>query len=115
MAGLATFRFEELDLEALSLVQGRVAVVAGFDGALDKAGRRVARLTKGALKRLVESPRFEKAKEGEVISLGYPSGMAAEAVGKSSRERTAVLESFMREVWEETAARVDALVTEVES
>lgn len=41
--------------------------------------------------------------------------MAAEATGKSARERTAVLESFMREVWEETAARVDALVTEVES
>ncbi|WP_298678340.1 leucyl aminopeptidase [uncultured Lentibacter sp.] len=89
MAGLATFRFEELDLEALSLVQGRVAVVAGFDGALDKAGRRVARLTKGALKRLVESPRFEKAKEGEVISLGYPSGMAAEAVDVVKLARTA--------------------------
>jgi len=41
--------------------------------------------------------------------------MVAEAADKSTLERVAALESFMREVWEETAARVDGLVAELES
>ena len=89
MAELVAFDFKDLDLDALGAVTGRVALVAGPDATLDKAGRRVARLTKGALKRLVESERFEKAKEGDVITLGYPSGMAAEAVDVVKLARTA--------------------------
>ncbi len=89
MSKLAEFRFTELDLDALATAEGRVAIVVGSDGLLGKAGPRVNRLTKGALKRLIESERFEKAKEGEVITLGYPTGMAAEAVDVLKLTRTA--------------------------
>ncbi|MCV2891725.1 leucyl aminopeptidase [Lentibacter sp. XHP0401] len=89
MAELVKFDFKDLDLDALGSVTGRVAVIAGLDGTLGKAGRRVARLTKGALKRLLSSERFEKAKEGDVITLGYPSGMEAEAVDVVKLTRTA--------------------------
>ena len=89
MAELVTFDFKDLDLDALGSAKGRVAVVASPEGTLDKAGRRIARLTKGALKRLVESERFEKAKEGDVLTLGYPSGMEADAVDVVKLSRTA--------------------------
>ena len=89
MAELVTFDFKDLDLDALGSAKGRVAVVASPEGTLDKAGRRIARLTKWALKRLVESERFEKAKEGDVLTLGYPSGMEADAVDVVKLSRTA--------------------------
>ena len=84
MAELVTFDFKDLDLEALGSATGRVAVVASPEGTLDKAGRRIARLTRGALKRLVESERFEKAKEGDVLTLvwGEP-----ESTQKTSAEK----------------------------
>ncbi|RFP85479.1 leucyl aminopeptidase [Rhodobacteraceae bacterium 63075] len=89
MTRKADIRFSELDLDALGQAEGRVAVAIGTEGALDKAARRVNRLTKGALKRLAGSKRFEKAKEGEVISLAYPAGMAAEAVDVMKLSRSA--------------------------
>ncbi len=49
-------------------------------GKLDTGGRRVNRLTRGALERLVASKAFDKLKPGEAAELGWPSGMAAEAV-----------------------------------
>ena len=44
------------------------------------AGGNATALTKGALKRLVESEAFGKAEGGAVISLGWPTGMAAESL-----------------------------------
>ncbi|MBU2982766.1 leucyl aminopeptidase [Lentibacter algarum] len=89
MSKQAEYRFSELDLDAFATFTGRVAIVAGLDGGLGKDGRRISRLTKGALKRLVESERFEKAAEGDVISMGYPAGMEAEAVDVVKLTRTA--------------------------
>jgi dipeptidase len=40
--------------------------------------------------------------------------IVTEAAAKTGRERASTLESFMGEVWSETAARLDALVAEVE-
>ena len=73
-------RFAALDLDALEGAGGRVAVTVTPEGTMDPAARRANRLSKGALKRLVESDRFGKAKSGEVISLAWPAGMAAEAL-----------------------------------
>ncbi len=111
MGKQAEFRFSELDLDALATATGRVAIVAGLDGALGKAGRRVSRLTKGALKRLVESESFEKASEGDVITLGYPTGMEAEAVDVLKLTRTAKLDVARKAGVALAKAKGDAALT----
>ncbi|TDK47471.1 leucyl aminopeptidase [Antarcticimicrobium luteum] len=73
-------RFAALDLEALAGAEGRLAVTVTPEGTMDPAARRANRLSKGAIKRLVDSARFEKVKSGEVISLAWPAGLAAEAL-----------------------------------
>ncbi|MDX2483312.1 MAG: leucyl aminopeptidase [Pseudodonghicola sp.] len=73
-------RFAELDLDGLAGAAGRVAVTITPEGKMDPAARRVNRLSKGALARLVESEGFQKVSSGEVISLAWPAGMAAEAL-----------------------------------
>jgi hypothetical protein len=50
------------------------------EGKLDPAGRRLNRLTKGALARLAGSDRFEKSKVGDTVTLSFPAGLAAEAL-----------------------------------
>ncbi len=72
--------FVETDIDLLGDQSGRVAIVIGDEGQLDGAGRRVNRLTKGALKRAVEAKVEEGLKAGTVFSLAYPAGMAAVAV-----------------------------------
>ena len=74
-----TVTFVETDLDALVTQTGRIAVFVGEDAKLDPAGRRVNRLTKGAVLRLAEA-KAEKAASGDVITLAYPAGMAAQAV-----------------------------------
>jgi len=77
---ITPIRFEETDLDAMATAEGRVAVLVTPEGKLDVAGRRANRLCKGALARLVESERFTKAKAGQVLSIDWPVGMAAEAL-----------------------------------
>jgi leucyl aminopeptidase len=72
--------FAPLDLDSMATATGRVAVVVTPDGALDLAARRANRLTRGAVLRLVESDGFSKVKPGQVTTLAWPSGMAAEAL-----------------------------------
>ena len=72
--------FAETDLDALGTVDGKLAIVATPDGKLDPAGRRVNRLSKGAVARLVESDRWEKVKPGEGFTMGFPAGMEAKAL-----------------------------------
>ena len=73
-------RFIEPDLDALATATGRVVVTMGEGGKLDAAGRRVSRLTKGALKRFAESEAADKMKPGDAIVLSWPTGMEADAV-----------------------------------
>ena len=44
------------------------------------SGVSINKLTKGALERLVASDSFTKLSAGDAVSLGFPTGMAAEAV-----------------------------------
>ena len=80
MSRLTPIAFAPLDLMDLGNVEGRVAVCVTPDGKLDQGARRANRLTKGAVARLVESKAFEKAKSGQVKTLAWPVGMAAEAL-----------------------------------
>ena len=57
-----------------------MAVVIPVSGKLDSGARRVNRLTRGALKRFVESDAWEKMKSGSVVSLAWPAGVAAKSV-----------------------------------
>ncbi|GHG80261.1 leucyl aminopeptidase [Pseudodonghicola xiamenensis] len=80
MSSIPTIRFSQLDLSDLATAEGRVSVLATPEGGLDRAGRRADRLSRGALKRLIESAQFTRAKTGEVLTLAFPAGMAAEAL-----------------------------------
>jgi leucyl aminopeptidase len=80
MTDLTPVRFVETDIEPLATQEGRVAVIVDSSGRLDTAGRRVNRLTKGALKRALEDQGEAGMKPGDVMSLTYPAGMAAISV-----------------------------------
>lgn len=79
--------FQPTDIEAMASATGRIAIIVTPDGKLDKAARRVNRLSKGALMRLIESESFAKAKPGKVISLAWPASMMAEALDVLVMER----------------------------
>ena len=70
----------ETDLDALAGAGGRIVVFVVPDGKLDAGGRRINKLTRGALARFAESDAFGKMKAGETRDLAYPAGVAAEAV-----------------------------------
>ncbi|WP_299982980.1 leucyl aminopeptidase [uncultured Ruegeria sp.] len=80
MSSLVPVRFTPFDLDAMAQAEGRVSIIIPADGKMSPAARRANRLTKGAVARLVESERFSKVKSGDVISLAWPAGMAAEAL-----------------------------------
>ena len=79
----------ELDIDSIAKATGRVVVFSDEDGKLDRACRLVNRLTRGALERLVGSKAYAELKSGEAAELGYPSGMAAEAVLVAKLDRKA--------------------------
>ena len=80
MAINLTWKFVEPELDAIAVHEGRVVVIVSSDAKIDQLGRRVNKLTRGAVARAIESDAFEKATLGQVISLNYPAGMAANAV-----------------------------------
>jgi leucyl aminopeptidase len=80
MTDLTPISFSETDIDAIAGFNGRIAVVVDPEGRLGAGARRVDRLTRGAVKRAVESEDFTRLKPGDVLSLGYPSGLAARAV-----------------------------------
>lgn len=75
-----SLRFAETDLDALAVQPGRLAVVVEPDGRLSAPARRLNKLTRGALARLVAAESWAGRKPGEVISLAFPAGLAAEAL-----------------------------------
>ncbi len=61
-------------------IPGRIVVFLDEDGGMGAPARRVDRLTRGALRRLSESPAFVKGKAGSGHVIAFPGGIAAEAV-----------------------------------
>ena len=80
MTQLTPLEILDADLDAIATAPGRVVVTVTPEGQLSAGAKRANRLTKGAVARLLESARFAKAKSGQVISLAWPTGMAAEAL-----------------------------------
>lgn len=93
MAELRAVSFVPVDLDALAIAEGRVAVFITPDLKLSSGARRLNRLTKGALARATGSDAWDKLSEGKVLSLAWPVGMQAEAVDmvKLPRRPTAEL------------------------
>jgi leucyl aminopeptidase len=80
MTDLVPLDFAAPDLGTLADLAGCVAVLVPETGQLDPGARRLNRLTRGAVERLVGSEGFEKGKPGDVFPVGWPAGMAAEAL-----------------------------------
>ena len=73
-------QFRNLDPQVVEGFAGRIAVFADTGGNLGLALRRIDRVTRGALTRVLASDAFAKLKPGEAMDLGYPAGLAAEAL-----------------------------------
>ena len=80
MTAPADVTFLATDLDALPGAEGVIAVAVPEGGTLGTEARRLDRLSKGAMKRAVASPAFEKLSEGDVLELGFPAGLEASAV-----------------------------------
>ncbi len=89
MTELRTVEFADVDLDTLAGAAGRLVLFVPGAGTIGTAARRVNRLTKGAVARAVESEAFGKLSEGEALVLGWPAGLAAEAVEIVKLERRA--------------------------
>ncbi|MGX0901805.1 leucyl aminopeptidase [Roseovarius sp. MBR-79] len=96
MTAIADLRFAETDLDAIAGALGRVAVFVTPDGKLDAEGRRVNRLMRGGLNRLIEGGALAKKAAGDVISLGWPAGLAAEALDVAVLPRNATVDESRR-------------------
>ncbi|MDO6799313.1 leucyl aminopeptidase [Shimia thalassica] len=71
--------FEDTDIDVLATTEGRVAIIITPDGRMDTAARRANRLSRGAVKRVIEA-KAEESKPGDIVTIAYPAGMAAEAL-----------------------------------
>ena len=89
MTSPVSIQFSATDLDVIAAHAGRVVVFAGASGASSPAARRVNRLSKGALDRFLGSAAFERLKPGEAADLGWPAGLAAEAVQVVKLDRAA--------------------------
>ncbi|EPX81924.1 leucyl aminopeptidase [Salipiger mucosus] len=87
MTDLREITFGELELDALKEATGRVALFVNAESQLGRGARRVNRLTRGAVARATEGEAWDKLSEGGIVSLAWPSGMAAEAVDIVKIER----------------------------
>ena len=79
--------FAETSPEAIAAFPGRVALVVG--AALSPLGRRIDRLTRGALARAMASEAWGKVKPGESLSIGFPAGLACEVLDLVALDRKA--------------------------
>lgn len=70
MVAPLAFEFKDVQIDEIADFKGRVAVLVGAEGRMDVAARRVNRLTKGAVKRMIE----EGLKPGVRVSLLIPQG-----------------------------------------
>ena len=76
----ATVRFQPVDLASLAETKARIVVFVAEGGRLSPAGKRLDKLMLGALARYLATEAFGKLKPGEAGELGWPAGLAAEAV-----------------------------------
>ncbi|WP_298433840.1 leucyl aminopeptidase [uncultured Jannaschia sp.] len=92
----AAVSFVATDLDAVAGTEGVIACFVAEGGAMGAEARRLNRLTKGAVKRAVESPAWEKLSSGDVMELGFPAGLAASAVALMRLDKKPAAEDAMR-------------------
>ena len=92
MTDLIDLSFATTDLDALPGLSGKISICVTGEGGLDPAGRRINRLTKGAVKRFAESDAFAEMKPGQGHVLSTPAGRAAEAGQSLKLDRNASAE-----------------------
>jgi len=80
MTDAATPDWIDIDLDALAGLEGRIALVLPPDGTMGRAARKLNGLTRKALARLVGSEAWEGLDEGKALTIGWPAGLAADAV-----------------------------------
>jgi leucyl aminopeptidase len=80
MTDLREIAFDAVALDTLAEADGRVAVMVPPEGTMSPGARRLNRLTKGAVARALDSEAWDKLEHGAALSLGFPVGMAAEAL-----------------------------------
>ena len=76
----AEIQFKDVDLNKLADASGKVVVFVDGEGKMDAGARKVNTLTRKALARFIEGPGFEKMAVGDLSSMAFPAGLAAEAV-----------------------------------
>ncbi|UWR23841.1 leucyl aminopeptidase [Sulfitobacter sp. S190] len=86
---LTPVSFTDTDIDAIADFTGKVAICVDGEGRMDPGARRVNKLTKGAVARLLDTPRWGKLSDGDAVTLAYPVGMAADAVHVIRIERAA--------------------------
>jgi leucyl aminopeptidase len=84
--------FAPFDPEALARAEGRIAVLVEAEGRPGAEARKLDALTRKALSRLLASPGWGKAKAGEAMQIGFPGGLAAEALVAVKLPRKATAE-----------------------
>ncbi len=80
MTKLREISFRKADTSAIKEMGGKISILVSPSGAMDLSARKVNTLSRGAVKKLVESSAFEKLDPGAGKVLAFPGGMAAEAV-----------------------------------
>jgi len=73
-------KFVATDLEAAASHLGRISLLIEGPDKPGPAARRLDRAMKGALARAISSEAFGRLKAGEAMELGFPTGLAAEAL-----------------------------------
>ncbi|MGQ0566997.1 MAG: leucyl aminopeptidase [Gemmobacter sp.] len=75
-------QFEAVDLAGLAAQTGRIAVCIGADAKVPPSGaaRALDKAMRGALARFLTADAWGKVKPGEAADIGWPAGLAAEAV-----------------------------------
>lgn len=76
----AQIHFAPLQTDDLKTYEGQIAVFVTPDGKMNAGSRKVNGLLRKAISRLLESPAWDKLAEGDLVSLGWPAGIAARDV-----------------------------------
>jgi len=73
-------RFIAPEPEALAPREGRLALIVAPEGRPGPIGRKLDRLTRGAIGRALASEAWGKLGAGEALDLGFPGGLACEVI-----------------------------------
>ncbi|ETD89716.1 leucyl aminopeptidase [Rhodobacter capsulatus] len=82
-------RFTASDAEALAPREGRLALIVPPEGKLGQMGRKLDRLTRGAVTRALASEGWGKLAAGDSLDLGFPGGLSCETLALVKLDRRA--------------------------